>query len=300
MRLEQLQYLIEIDHRKSLSKASAVLNISHQGLSSAISNLEEELGFAVLKRNSRGVTLTDAGQDLAEASICFLDKLTKIHRKYQQPEEILSHCNIIMNYGILYTFLPMVLHQIYQQFPSVTFTLSTQSLENCVNLLQNRSCNVFFADFLAVDGVIRLFPPSLSFKKFKEHDLCVYAHETFPIAAYDKVSLSNILKYPTIIACHDTEKYSLLPGLGISPCNTIEAQPNMQLVREMVLSGRYISLLVDSPLLDLHLEPTMHVKKIALRNKIKHYCGYVYRDETLFSETEKQLVRLIIDISHYI
>ena len=44
MRFEQLEYLIEISKQGSISSAAKKLHLSHQALSIAIKNLEEELG----------------------------------------------------------------------------------------------------------------------------------------------------------------------------------------------------------------------------------------------------------------
>ena len=59
MRLEQLQYLVEISNSKSISIASENLYISQPALSRAVKNLEEELGVTLLFRTVDGVRLTD-------------------------------------------------------------------------------------------------------------------------------------------------------------------------------------------------------------------------------------------------
>ena len=48
MRLEQLQYLDELDRTHSMSLASDILFVSQQNISKAIRSLEEELGVQLL------------------------------------------------------------------------------------------------------------------------------------------------------------------------------------------------------------------------------------------------------------
>ena len=62
MRIDQLIYLIEISHSRSLNLAADALHISTQALSASIKNLENELGTEILHRTNRGVSLTDDGQ----------------------------------------------------------------------------------------------------------------------------------------------------------------------------------------------------------------------------------------------
>ena len=63
MRLEHFQYVVEIAHCKSMSKASKKLYITQPSLSTAIQNLEEELGFQIFKRSASGVALTEKGEE---------------------------------------------------------------------------------------------------------------------------------------------------------------------------------------------------------------------------------------------
>lgn len=66
MRLEQLLYCIEVASCKTMSQASKKLFMTQPSLSTAIQNLEDELGFQIFKRSSHGVSLTDKGEVLLE------------------------------------------------------------------------------------------------------------------------------------------------------------------------------------------------------------------------------------------
>lgn len=81
MRLEQFQYVVEIAHCKSMSKASKKLYITQPSLSTAIQNFEDELGFQIFKRSSQGVTLTDKGAillDIAENIVKNIDEVKEL------------------------------------------------------------------------------------------------------------------------------------------------------------------------------------------------------------------------------
>lgn len=64
MELKQLRYFVRIVDMGSLSQASGVLHIAQSALSQQVAALEAELDCPLLTRNARGVTPTEAGQQL--------------------------------------------------------------------------------------------------------------------------------------------------------------------------------------------------------------------------------------------
>jgi len=63
MTLTQLNYLITIAETKSLNKAAEQLYVSQPSLTSAMKELEKELGITLFYRSGRGVTLTNDGTE---------------------------------------------------------------------------------------------------------------------------------------------------------------------------------------------------------------------------------------------
>ena len=61
MTLQQIRYLITIAETGSLGKAAEKLYVSQPSLTSAVKELEKELGFPLFHRTSKGVVLTAEG-----------------------------------------------------------------------------------------------------------------------------------------------------------------------------------------------------------------------------------------------
>ena len=61
MTLQQIRYMITIAETGSLGKAAEKLFVSQPSLTSAVKELEKELGLILLRRSSKGVTLTPDG-----------------------------------------------------------------------------------------------------------------------------------------------------------------------------------------------------------------------------------------------
>ena len=63
MTLTQLHYVITIAETKSFNKAAEKLYVSQPSLTSAMKELEKELGISIFYRNGRGAVLTNDGTE---------------------------------------------------------------------------------------------------------------------------------------------------------------------------------------------------------------------------------------------
>ena len=68
MKIEQLEFLIEVVKAGSINAASKKIFISQQSLNQSLRNLEDEIGFDVLNRTKKGVTLTERGREVFSAA----------------------------------------------------------------------------------------------------------------------------------------------------------------------------------------------------------------------------------------
>jgi DNA-binding transcriptional LysR family regulator len=66
MELRQLRAFVHVTHAGTFTRAAEELHLTQSAVSTAIAKLEAELGFELLRRTSRGVELTDAGEAVFE------------------------------------------------------------------------------------------------------------------------------------------------------------------------------------------------------------------------------------------
>lgn len=79
MDLKQLEYFVRVAELGSFTRASGVLNIAQSALSRQVRLLEVELRQALLQRNGRGVTTTEAGRLLLEHGRGILHQVARAH-----------------------------------------------------------------------------------------------------------------------------------------------------------------------------------------------------------------------------
>ena len=78
-----MQYVLEIDRCGSMNKAAQRLFCSQSALSSAIVEVERELGITVFHRSNRGISLTEDGRALVGQITPIVEQSRKLSRYYQ-------------------------------------------------------------------------------------------------------------------------------------------------------------------------------------------------------------------------
>lgn len=117
MTTEQLQYLIEISRNSSLTAASQKLHITPQALSTSIKKLEKELGFPVLERSYKGISINNDGLWLVAEADDFFKKIAErqsLHSLAHAP--ISGELILYFSYGgISDSFFSKVICDLYKK-----------------------------------------------------------------------------------------------------------------------------------------------------------------------------------------
>ncbi|MFD4704913.1 LysR family transcriptional regulator [Gottfriedia sp. NPDC058432] len=84
MRIEQLQYIVEIAKTGSITNTSEQLHLSAPGISQSIKGLEEELGVKVFDRSRTGLLPTEIGKEIITLAQEVLNKM-------EEMKEVANH-----------------------------------------------------------------------------------------------------------------------------------------------------------------------------------------------------------------
>lgn len=205
MKIEQLQYVLEIDKCKSMSKASEKLYITQQNLSYSIKKLEDELNIPILKRYNKGCELTEEGQlfsvfckNVLQEWEIFQKKSSHLH---EHESSIHGELHLYINKVYEIFILPDILGGFMQKYPNIKIkTIPTDAnesdtiddQENFVWLLNlpNTAKQILNNPFL--DETIFNFHTLFTGKNV----LCV--NNENPLANKKDVHLRTALQYPLI------------------------------------------------------------------------------------------------------
>jgi len=136
MDVKQAQYLMEIEEKRSISKAAESLYISQPALSKYLKQLEEKLGISIFDRD-HDMKPTDEGAVY----------LAYIHRYVADYKQTIEHINNMKNQisGNLYLGIPSVrldsffadfMSQFIQQYPSIHVDLIAEPIANILKYLE--------------------------------------------------------------------------------------------------------------------------------------------------------------------
>jgi len=116
--LKQLHYALAIEKTLHFKKAAEACNISQSALSTAISELEKQLGTTLFERNNKQVLVSDDGRlilDKAKKIKLEVDELLQISKMNQQPFSSPMSLGVIPTIGPY--LLPKVLPEVRRQHP---------------------------------------------------------------------------------------------------------------------------------------------------------------------------------------
>lgn len=130
MNLRDLGYLVAVAEHRHFGKAAEARFVSQPTLSTQIKKLERELGVELVERNPRHITLTEAGERIAERARVILaevDDIWTISRQAQDPE------SASLRMGLFPTLapylLPHVVPQLRSRFPNLELLLVEEKTE---------------------------------------------------------------------------------------------------------------------------------------------------------------------------
>ena len=201
MTILQLKYVIAIDEECSMRKAADRLYVSQPGLSSAVRELESELGIQIFERVHNGVVTTAAGASFIAYARHAVEQFEKVEDKYlnkrkERPTFSVSmqHYTVAVN-AFIDTVREYDLDE-YQYYIRETQTgeviedVKTMKSEIGVIALSEFNKNTFkkiFAD------------ASLEFNELFSRDTYVYLSKNHPLSDRSELSLEDLRDYPCMV-----------------------------------------------------------------------------------------------------
>ncbi|MEL6345297.1 MAG: LysR family transcriptional regulator [Myxococcota bacterium] len=143
MRLRYLRFLTAIAEHGTMTHAARSVGVSQPTLSENIQRLENELGTRLLNRNTRGVSLTTAGELVLSAAKPVLSRLDALPQQLQELKEGLSGRFVLGCYHSLGAwYLPRVFSRLIQELPDIDLQVHTARSADVQQAVLDRSCDL--------------------------------------------------------------------------------------------------------------------------------------------------------------
>lgn len=141
--LDQLRVFISVADRGSFRSAAKALGRAQSGLSSAIANLEAELGIDLFDRSEHRPQLTEAGTTLlAEARTLLIKADAFRARAASFGEGVEAELNLALDPLLPLPLIARVVARFQVKFPSVRLEIRTAPLTSALAMVVDGACDI--------------------------------------------------------------------------------------------------------------------------------------------------------------
>ena len=138
---ELYRIFVAVAEEKNITKASEKLNISQPAITKQIKNLENQLGYKLLERKSKGVELTLEGKALYEKLKNPIEELSRIDIEVGREKFI----NIGTHNHMGSCIFGEIINNYYLKYPNVTLNLVCEETPKMMKKLQNKEIDIVFS-----------------------------------------------------------------------------------------------------------------------------------------------------------
>lgn len=192
--LRHLRYFVAVAEEVNVSKAALKLHVSQPALSRQIRDLEEEIGFALLERAAKSVSLTEAGR------VFFKEAQVLLHN----AEEAVGKARAVANGGVgelhigyapslTPKILPVTMRAYQKERRGVKVLLHDMSSEEMLTGIRDGSLHL----------ALMVKPPKsamrgLCYEELMQSPMCVAVHRDHPLLKKKVASLTQVAKEPLV------------------------------------------------------------------------------------------------------
>lgn len=200
MTLTQLKYAITVARANSMNEAARTLFISQPSLSSAIKELEGEIGLELFRRTNRGIFLTPEGEEFIGYARQVVEQYQLIESKYIVKEQEKKKFSVSTQH---YTFAVNAFVELVKQFGmdeyefAVYETKTYQVIEDVKNF--KSEIGVLYLNEFNRQVLTKLFHEfGLEFHEILKCGIYVYMWKGHPLAGKEEIVLEELKDYPCL------------------------------------------------------------------------------------------------------
>lgn len=295
MRIEQLRYLIHVAESGSISRSAKALNISQQGLSQSIHQLERELGVRMFYRDGNRTRLTAAGSLVIGSMARMVEDWDRICARLvsnaihlNQDERQVCRVRITPHFGI--AVMPAILQRMSRSHPDLLLSVEEGSI---LEILQR--------DTFDTDEVFILTCPEkllpqlldkpgvLAFRESSRGTVHAALQPSHPLAGRERITVDDLCTYPLALlgAIHPLRN---LMGSRFQQANIRLHTTNYELFRAASSLKNMISLSVP---LACDREDSSRLVYVPVEDSETILFGYVENRYTRGSEIARELLGMM-------
>jgi DNA-binding transcriptional LysR family regulator len=233
----QLRYALSVYKERSFTEAAKRLNISQSAVSEQVKLLEEEIGFELFRRTSRGIESTDRGRTfLYESEQVIGDLLSLSDTARRLRGSLQDTLTIGMGSGMAQIFIPRMFADLNNNLPGVRLEILTAPTKNIFNELHEERIDAG----IAIESDPDRLPAGLVFDRLVDAEMVLITHPKHALArSKQPVDIGRLVAEPVIMSeltvGYGQVVLSLFTDLGIKP-NILAVVDNIETIKMIVQS----------------------------------------------------------------
>ncbi len=230
MEIRQLKYFVEICKCNSFSQAAEACYISSQGISMAITRLEDELSYKLFKRTPRGILLTEQGKYLLPRAEQVVGLIEECEGYFSDEVKKGRKLSVMFALGTVEEFASKPIARFHEKYPNIALDVQEGFDITCDEAVKNQEVELGLCVGLPADE--KKFDTTLLLSSRN----ALLVNEKHPLANRTSISAAELKDVPLAIQRFTTRSSASLCSL----CRQAGFEPT-------------ISTLVDDILLIYHL-----------------------------------------------
>ena len=262
MRIEQLQAFIAITETGNFGQAAKQCGVTQSTISRQIQSLEQDLGLPLFHRSTQA-KLTVGGEKLLPRAQKICQEWNKASQECadliagKQPELCVAAIHSVCAH-----YLPPILQQFCSDYPDVQLRVTALGSDRALKVLRDGLIDLAIVmnnRFLTASAEVEV-------TVLYEEQIDVLMAANHPLSDLEKVSLSELIKYPQIVFKDGYGMQRLVQNWfdnqnvqvkTVMELNTLDA------FRGVIRQGNTIALLPHKALIDSYNDPTLAIRPIA-------------------------------------
>lgn len=200
MTLQQLKYAITISETGSLNKAADALYITQPSLTSALQELEKEIGIRIFNRSGRGVSLTNDGTEFILHARQVYNQYSLLAEKYSPDSSVKKKFGVSTQH---YSFAVKAFVEMVKFFGTAEYEFAfretqTRDIINDVHTLRSEIGILYLNNFNR-KALTKIFTAnSLKFHSLTQCKPYVYLWRGHPLATEKSICFEQLNRYPCL------------------------------------------------------------------------------------------------------
>ena len=239
--LRQVKYFVATAEMGQVSQAAFQLSISQSAVTSAIKELETELGVALFARTSSGMELTEPGRRFLYRAYAILSAVDDALKTPPSESSVEGALDLVATYTVMGYFLPHHLQRFSQLHPKIAlnvFELNRDAIEE--GLIGGRYD-------IAVVLTSNVGNPELSCETWFGSERRLWVCAKHPLLERTEVTLADVASEPYIMLTVDEAAFTAMRYWSQTPYlpDVKLRTSSVEAVRSMVANGAGVAVLSD-------------------------------------------------------